>query len=242
MKPGYLSIVLVFFLLAGCGSVKVVNHPKPDLKVDFSPFEDAGCPLDQYGFRRCQEESKLYSLGCDFIQPVSDLLGGLTPPYPMAECTYRPYGHTEVTDPYKIPESEYFFNVGGPMPELVRYVVHVNGEFKIIKNPDEFRAMFSPVETPDEALSFSMAMKNIYASYDQKIDRKYHYYVETLDDSFVEKIESDYIVHAFAYQFFGCGPHYTYALDVKVTVDGQVEEISRTKIFNDPAKDDLCQD
>jgi hypothetical protein len=31
-------------------------------------------------------------------------------------------------------------------------------------------------------------------------------------------------------------------LKLKVTLDGQVEEISREKIFNDPDKDDLCVD
>ena len=242
MKPTYFSVVLVFFLLAGCGKVQVINHPKPDLEVDFSPFEEAGCPQDQYGFRRCLEESVIYSLGCDFIQPTSDLLGGLTPVYPMAKCIYRPFDHPEISDPYSIPESEYIFRSGGLMPEFIRYVIQWDGEFKLIKDPGDFRATFSPVETQNEALSFSLALKNLDATYGWKVDKQFRYYVEQLEDTFIEKVSDDYIVHAFAYQFFGCGPHYTYAIDIKVTAEGQVEEIGREKLFNDPAKDDLCVD
>jgi len=242
MNPGYFSVVLVFLLLAGCGQVQVVDHPKPDLEVDFSPFEEAGCPLGQSGYRKCLEDSPLYSLGCDFIQPASELLGGLTPVYPIAKCLYRPYDHPEVSDPYSIPESEYIYRSGGLNPELVRYLIQMDGEFKIIKNPDDFRATFSPVETQNEALSFSLALMNVYASYDWEVDKQFHYYVKELEDTFVEKVNDDYVVHAFAYQLFGCGPHYTYAFDIKVTGDGQVEEITREKLFNDPDKDDLCVD
>lgn len=242
MKPGYIIGALVFFFLTGCGQVQVVNHPKPDLKIDFSPFEDAGCPLEQSRYRRCLEGSELYNLGCDYIQATSELFGGLAPSYPIAQCTYRPYDHPEISDPYSIPENEYIYLWGGPMPELIRYVIQVDGEFKLIKNPEEFRATFSPVETPEEALSFSLAMKKIYATYGQEVDKKYRYYVDKLEDTYVEKVNDEFVVHAFAYQFFGCGPHYTYALDVRVTRNGFVEEINRTKIFNDPGKDDLCQD
>ena len=243
MKPVKYCLVLVFFLLAGCGpTVQIVNHPKPELKVDFSPFEEGDCPPGQSGYRKCLEDSPLYSLGCDFIQPTSELLGGLTPVYPMAKCIYRPYDHPDVSDPYNIPESEYIYRSGGPMLELIHYVIKLDGEFILIKNPEEFRATFSPVETQNEALSFSLALNNVYAGYGSEVNKKFRYYVKELEDTFVEKVNDDFVVHAFAYQFFGCGPHYTYAFDIKVTVDGQVEEMARVKIFNDPAQDDLCVD
>ena len=107
---------LVAFLLAGCGR-KIVNHQKPDLKVDFSQFTNAGCPLDEYGYNRiCEKNSALYALGCDRIDEVPDLMGGLMPAYPMAVCNYMPYYRTDVANPFDVPQSEYFFNVGGPMP------------------------------------------------------------------------------------------------------------------------------
>ena len=123
--------LLVIGFLAGCGP-KVVNHPQPDLRVDFSPFENAGCALDEYGWYRCQEDSTLYKLGCDVIEKTPDMLGGLSPAYPMATCLFWPYYHKEITDPFNYPEDEYFFNIGGPMPELVRYVLCKQSTQKLV--------------------------------------------------------------------------------------------------------------
>ena len=242
MKYMSWSWLAVAGLLAGCVIPKIINHPQPELKVDFSPFEDVGCPADEYGTRLCAPESGLYALGCDRIDEPPNLMGGLTPDYPMAVCTYMPYYRPDVADPFKIPPSEYFFNIGGPMPELVRYVVFKDGNFLLIKNPDEFRDMFVPVDNASEALSFALIMMDVYPQYDLKFDIRYRYEVETLEDTFVETTGDGYIVHAFDYQFFGCGPHYYYAVELMVTPDGRVQEKSRTKIYRDPLKDGLCQD
>lgn len=178
-------LYLVMLLLAGCAP-KIGNHPKPELEVDFSPFEDAGCPLDEYGYNHiCEKTSALYALGCDRIGEVPDLMGGLAPAYPMAVCNYMPYYRPDVADPFNIPQSEYFFNVGGPMPDLVRYVIFKDGNFQLIKNPDEFCAVFAPADSPEEALSFALALANVYAEYGLKFDMKYRYEVKTLEDTFI---------------------------------------------------------
>jgi len=236
-----LSIILI--LLVGCGVPTITNHPKPDLKVDFTPFEDAGCPTNEYGYYHfCAEESELYDLGCDRLAPVSDMMGGLDPAYPMAVCLYVPMGRSDVADPYNTPESEYFFNIGGPMPMLVRYAIALDGEFQLVKNADEFASTFAPVESPEEALGFAIAVLDVYASYGMAYDPKFKYKVSSLEDTYVESVADGYIVHAFDYQFFGCGPHYYYAVDVMVTFDGQVEPLEWIKIYRDPELDDLCQD
>jgi len=241
-KAIWFSLGMVF-LLSGCIPPKIVNHPAPDLKVDFSSFEDAGCPLDEYGYNRyCEEGSVLYTLGCDRLAEVPAEFGGLSPAYPMAICTYVPMWRPDVADPHNTPASEYFYNVGGPMPMLVRYVIFVDSEFRLIKNADEFRAVFGPVESPDEALSFSLALADVFPLYDLKFNLKYRYEVRILEETYVETTGDGYIVHVFDYQFFGCGPHYYYAVDLNVTPDGRVGEISRTPIFRDPRLDGLCQD
>jgi len=241
-KAIWFSLVMVF-LLSGCIPPKIIHHPAPDLKVDFTPFEDAGCPLDEYGYTRmCEEGSVLYNLECDRLSAVPDQFGGLSPAYPMAICTYTPIWRSGVTDPFNTPASEYFYNVGGPTPMLVRYVIFVDGNFQIIKNADEFRAVFAPVDSPDEALSFSIALADVFTFYDLKFNLKYRYEVRTLEDTYVETTGEGYIVHAFDYQFFGCGPHYYYAVTLSVTSDGRVTELNRTPVFRDPATDGLCQD
>jgi hypothetical protein len=184
----------------------------------------------------------LYKLGCDRIAAAPDLMGGLDPAYPIAVCTYIPMWRPEIADPFNTPDSEYFFNVGGPTPMLVRYVIVVDGGYQLIKNADEFRSVFAPVRSAQEALGFALATQDVFASYDQKVDRKLKYAVDTLEDTYVEATAGGYKVHAFQYDFFGCGPHYTYAVAIKVTSEGLIEELDRQQIFRDPAMDDLCQD
>lgn len=246
-KAIWFSLGMVFLctgcILTGCIPPKIIHHPAPDLKVDFTPFENSGCPLNESGYTGlCQEDSVLYALECDRLSAVPDEFGGLSPAYPMAICTYVPYGRDDVAEPWNTPASEYFYNVGGPMPMLVRYVIFVDGEFRLIKNPDEFRAVFAPVDSPNEALSFGLALADVYTMYDLKFNLRYRYEVRTLEDTYVETTGDGYMVHVFDYQFFGCGPHYYYAVDLNVTPDGRVGEISRTKIFRNPMFDGLCQD
>jgi hypothetical protein len=243
MKVARLCCLAVLILLTGCMLPKVVNHPQPGWKVDFAPFEKGGCPLDESGyFRRCTPEGALYALGCDRLEQATDFLGGLEPALPIAVCLYEPRNRPELADPWNVPGSEYFFNVGGPLPDLLRYVIVVDGDFKLIKNEDEFRSVFAPVDSADEALSYVLAVRELYASYGLKFNWKYRYEVDLLEDTRVEAIEGGYLVHVFDYDFFGCGPHYYFAVDVKVTPAGRVEEVSRTRIYRNPAEDEVCVD
>ena len=33
--------------------VVILNHPRPELTIDFSYFEDVGCPANEHGLRYC---------------------------------------------------------------------------------------------------------------------------------------------------------------------------------------------
>jgi hypothetical protein len=50
------------------------------------------------------------------------------------------------------------------------------------------------------------------------------------------------IVHLFHDQVTGCGPHWTSEVDVRVSVEGNVEEAASKAIFRDPNTDELCVD
>ena len=234
-----LCIALFLLLLTSCQgashllSPQFVNHTKPALSIDFSPFENVGCPPDQYGYRRCEEGSSLAALSCDEIAKPSDLLGGLDPSYPIAVCSDHSWGREE---------GRYFFNAGGIRPAYVRYVIFRDGQFKLIETKDEFRKAFAPVTTEEEALSYALAVQNLSAYYNLGRDSELQYFVDTIEDTYVETTTDGYLVHLFYYKVFGCGPHFTYAADVKVTTQGYVEEVNRKKIYKDPLEDGLCVD
>jgi hypothetical protein len=243
MKIVRILSLTVLLLLAGCTYPRVTDHPQPELKVDHSPFENGDCPLDENGYDLgCTPGTPLYKAGCDRIDQVSDLLGGLEPSHPIAMCIFEPRRHPEISNAWNIPETEYFFNIGGPLPTLVRYVIQVDGKFQLIKNEDEFRAVFAPVNSAEEALSTALTVHDLHAEYDLKLSPFYRYEVKAIEDTHVEEVQGGWLVHLFDYMFYGCGPHYYFAVDIKVSTDGRTEEVSRTKIYSDPLMDGLCQD
>jgi hypothetical protein len=140
------------------------------------------------------------------------------------------------------PGDESFFVVGGERQALVRYVILRDGQFELIEAEEEFRSIFAPVGSPNEALSYALAVRNLSAYYDLAPESRLEYFVEEIQDTHVEPTEDGYIVHLFDYDLFGCGPHLTYAVEVWVSTQGDVAEIRREQIFHDPKQDNLCVD
>jgi len=139
-------------------------------------------------------------------------------------------------------EGRYFFNIGGIVPTYARYVIFRDNRFELVETEDEFRSIFAPIAGPQEALSYALAVRDLSAYYGLGVDSRYQYFVEEIEDTHVEETAAGYLVHLFFYEVFGCGPHLTYAVDVGVTTQGDVKEISREAIYKDPSEDDLCVD
>ena len=222
-----------------------MNHSQPELDVDFSIFENIGCPPDQYGFRHCETGSPLADLGCDEIVEPPNLLGALDPSYPIALCLVIPYLNTEepgAENARMLAEGKYFFNIGGVVPTYVRYVIFRDDQFELVETEDEFRSIFAPVTTPEEALGYALAVRDLSAYYNLEPDSKYQYFVDEIEDTYVEETAGGYLAHLFFYERFGCGPHLTYDVDVDVTTQGYVKEISREPVYKDPSEDNSCAD
>ncbi len=239
-------LCIVFFLaLAGCQSPRFVNHSQPEFDVDFSIFENIGCPPNQYGFRRCETDSPMADLGCNVIREPSNLLGALDPSYPIALCLVIPSLNAQeqgAENARMLAEGRYFFNIGGIIPTYVRYVVFRNNQFELVETEDEFRSIFAPIAGPQEALSYALAVRDLSAYYGLEVDSRYQYFVDKIEDTHVEETADGYLVHLFFYEGFGCGPHLTYAVNVEVTAHGDVREINREPVYKDPSKDNLCVD
>jgi hypothetical protein len=212
---------------------QVINHPMPQLKVDISPFENAGCVKDSYW--RCSEESPLKKMGCDFLEDPGSLVGGLSPLYPVVECRTRITSHPETTQGY-------LYWDGCLIGDLVRLLVYKDGKFELIGTAEEMQAAFAPVDSQNEALSFTLASTNYEAQFGLKAEPGYRYSVKTLEDTHVVETESGYRVNLYEKRFCGCGPHTTFMRDILVTRDGKMEISDPQPIFENPKEDGLCID
>ena len=241
MKKIIVVQIIAIFLLASCqfGSLKIINHEKPNIQTDFSPFKNIGCN-ESHGYEnwyRCEEGSPLLDLGCNSIENMP-LLGGLTPGYPIAACTLEIDETVWTAD---IP-TDCIYNDGGFITLCHRFVIYKEGKYQVVKTMNDFRKLFAPVDSPDEALSFALAFNDYFASYGQTKRDDYVYSVKELEDTFVETDAIGYLVHVFYTRTFGCGPFETNAVEIKVTYNGNVEEISRHPVYRDPSEDNMCAD
>ena len=224
----WLAIYLLISLSACQNKPEFINHPPPTLAVSMDVFSDA---------------TLFAKFGCDEIQAPSSLIGGLDPPNPIAICAMK-YIPGEGREEFaaEIESGQFLYYTGGLFGSYVRYITYQNGEFIILKTEEDFRKLFAPVESPEEALSYVLAVKNLSAYYGLQYDPAYEYEVDTIEDTYIIPDGDGYLVHVFHDQPFGCGPHWTSEVDVHVSVEGNIEQRSARQIFRDPKLDELCVD
>jgi hypothetical protein len=244
-KKFLLFLMIITFTGLGCNlgtlqGIKYVHYPQPTLQADAEAFTKAGCIQGEYQRLDCASVPAIAAMPCDQIYTTGDLLGGLDPNLPLAQCEYAPYRHEE----YDLEsfDGTYFFNSGCSMAFLVKYIVPQGDEFKLVSNPAELAKVFAPIETPEEALSYAMAVSGLSPLYDIKLSGNYRFLADEISDSHVTQTETGYEVLLYDDYLCGCGPHTVSAVRVLVSADGQVQVLEPAPVYQDPKNDDLCID
>lgn len=224
----WLASWLLIFLSACQSKPEFINHAPPRLAVSMDVFSEA---------------TLLARFGCNEIQAPPSLIGGLEPSYPIAICTLQhiPGEGTEELEAV-IESGQFLYYTGGLFGTYIRYVIYQNGEFVLIKTEEDLRKLFAPIESPEEALSYVLAAKNLSAYFGIQYDPAYEYEADTIEDTHVLRDTDGYLVHLFHDQAFGCGPHWISEVDIHVSAAGSMEERSSRQLFRNPDLDDVCFD
>jgi hypothetical protein len=157
-------------------------------------------------------------LGCDYVE-YQDLLGGLTPSFSLAHCISV---GDEPPDKDIFKEKHLF--------EYTTLVVFYEGEFRYIYDRDDLRALYAPIETSEEALSYALAGSMFSAIFDYRLDSSLQYLQDTIENTHVLENDDGYLVHLFGgwVQNRGCGTHTNWTTDVLVSRDGQIKFTNHT--------------
>jgi hypothetical protein len=214
--------VVVVCLLAGCSvfsrKTSVINYPPLDWAINAQRVRETGCADKQQ--ESCRE---LIALGCDEINGPGFFLGGLQPPYAVMECIH---------DSGEPPNREYFKQPSGMDVRYRSYVILQDGKYRLIIKKSEFRKIFAPIETTDEALSYAMAMTSLSARNDIDPNAKVDYLVDMIEETHAEETPEGYLVYLFDSDHkMGCDTHSFYAVKVLVTRAGDVHEVTRQEIY-----------
>ncbi len=211
----------------------IITHTKPHLSVNTQVLNDAGCSLYESlkGVWLCKDNNAITALGCDGIAP-DKFLAGLTPSYPVMRClnfTGRP------------PDKEHFRSSGQWLGAYASYILFKGGEYRLVAKESELQAVFAPIGSTDEALSYAMVVTDLVSLYkikENQVIEGSHYFVSRIEETHVEETAQGFIVHLFTVPTppDGCATHITSAVDVLVTKDGRVEKISTTPVYGN----DVC--
>lgn len=221
--------------LFGARRPTITNHPMPEFPSSADNFDETSCPVTN-GVHICQPQGALGQLGCSQIRQPGDVLSGLRPTYPLRVCLAGTPGGAE------LPKGEYLYREGCLAAYFIRYVIQKDGKFELIKSAADLQKAYAPIENDLEALSYALAASGLGVRYDLQYEPDLRYFVSNLEDTFVKRNDPGYIVHLYDFQTCGCGPHPTTAIDLQITFDGQIQELQRVKVFEDPAEDKLCVD
>jgi len=225
---GYLLIKLavVVCLLAGCSEfsrkTSIIEHSPPDWDLDQQGFKDVGCE-GQLLTDSCAE---LIALGCDVIVP-SDRFGGLEPSHAVMICIH------ENGKPLNM---EHFKQGAGLDTRYRSTVIFQEHKYRLISSETDFQAIFAPIESTDEALSYALSVTSFSARYDLGGQTNREYLVDVIEESHAEETQDGFLVQLFdGDHIMGCGNHSAYAVKVLVTRDGEVHEVERREIYKEYA-------
>lgn len=227
LKNVLVGLITPVLLLASCQylpditpTLKVIfiEYPPPDWSINAERINETDC------IGVLQDScADLIALGCDEIRPPAFYTGGLMPPFAIGECIH--YGESP-------PNRAYFKRPAGLDSRYRSYIVFQGDDYRLIIRRTEFREIFAPVESADEALSYAMAVTSLTADFSIDPNANIEYLVRVIEETHVEETPAGYVVHLFdSDRQMGCDTHEFFAVKVLVTQAGEVSELSREKIY-----------
>jgi len=245
-KKIFLLVTALVLILGGLyGTYRVVapasstfheTNPLPDFKNDLSLFMDIGCALENGGSIICPNPSAITSSGCGNFHIPSSSLGGLNPAYPMIECWGWDYS-SEENDSVRLSAC--------PSDPFYQYAISLGGYLSFIKNTNDFKTLFAPVETPEEAIGFAIALTGDDPLFDFTLPSDVKFSIDPSDFqlTYAEETDKGYEVLLFSDQ--GCGCHYLTLLTAKkylVTSSGDVTLMDSYEIYHGADEGMICVD
>lgn len=187
----------------------------PNTNASSNPFLDDDCSASG-----CEIAD---NFDCWQVSNVSETMDGLSPKLPIFECIFK--GKINNTRPSII-------RTGSYLPFYKSYIVKQGSDFRQISTKKEFGSLFAPVETPDEAIAFAVALTHSFPIYDTNPPESYYPVSSSIQSTNAEEIDGVFKVHLFDQVRCNCGTHPYYAVDYLVTRDGIVTELSRKKAYD----------
>jgi hypothetical protein len=210
---------------------RLLHHLQPNFPpLDLASFEEVSVFKDQadvFYTNGSTDPSPLARFECREIARPGAALGALTPGYPLATCLTQERG---------------LYSSGCMMPLYTRYVTYRGDQFELLASLDDFKALFAPIESAPEALSYALATTGLNTLYNIRVPPGHRALVDTLEDTHVVEVKDGYQINLYESGHCGCGPEALRMTAVLVTTTGDVSMLNETRVTEDASGNILCVD
>jgi hypothetical protein len=212
------GILLTIVFIAGCTNIRITRENEVHTLEKPVLIDSAHYSLlkDSFDF--------------DYIMPANQLLGSLHPKFPLA------YG---ITNSYDINS---LYMEGCLNPTGYSLIVEDSSGFKIINDQNDLKAIFAPIETKEEALSYICAFTGQEPKYAFEIESGFRKFVRTINTTYSIEKEDGFEVNLFDYRECGCGPHTYFMVIYRIKRSGEIYVKETVQLYEDPLQDGLCVD
>lgn len=238
-----LGIVVILAGLVGVGYWYWQNQTRvTDLQTvvldnsSIDSFDDV-CTTEADGQLDCT--GNIEQFNCDSYDKVSTDFTDLQPSYPMLICkSVKTIGSEDVNE---VEEGVYLIPGSGLMAgrvTIVDYIIIKDSIFQLIKSEDQFRKLFQPINSTEEAVAYFQIIHKAVLVFDESSLNKlknssYGKYLvspETLNLNSVTETSDGFTITAYSESAISCTSDlYSYTFLLKR--DGQLIEQDRTLIW-----------
>ena len=204
-------------------------------RVDLSPFLAVGCvDNDQAKGFVCPAEV-LRRFKCSELSLVQGL-GGFDMPVALCVLGRKSKARAKSKDDQAVAYRGCMLRVP------LRYVIYTTKGFWVTKSPGELVKAVSPIDSAEKAASLVMALDpNVFLN--PPAESKAHV-LKTRDKKFLRPsaaaVDGGFAVRLFERTICGCGLHPVFAVDYRVSANGDVSEISRKLVME--GLEEICVD
>lgn len=203
-----------------------ISFPSPQsLEHTADPLAGIGCELDTWGWATCPLDNPLQHFGCDFLVTPRGIGSDLDPDTVLvAKCLVR-------TDEYETSKINGVYLTGCAFRTENRYIFEIDGQYVLVSSADELKQQFTPINSPQEAVSYAQLVTGLQAIYSFNYDPTLMYFQETITATRVIQSDDVFKMNLFSMDGCGCEPWFTTQITIQVDRAGQVTWLDAVPIF-----------
>ena len=201
-------------------------YPTPQgMEHSVDPLIGFGCELDHWGWATCPSDNPLYRFGCDDLVDPRGISYGLDPAIPLvAICKIR-------TDEHEAAKTNGLYLTGCAFRSENHYIFEFDRQNVLVSNADELKQLFTPIDSPQEAVSYAQLVTGLDAAYSFEYDPTLMYFHESISATHPVQTGDAFEMNLFQSQWCGCEPWITSQINVRVERSGQITWLGAVPVY-----------